>query len=102
MRLQTDVLAGPIKMRLNVHFNPDEVNPRNKPFIVKAFIKTTEGVEPIPIFHKLNQGALSVHVDVPDMDTPFFITFETPKGTWKTDDYSIKETPATAHKQVLE
>jgi len=36
------------------------------------------------------------------METPFFIRFETPKGTWKTDDHSIREASATARKQELE
>ncbi|MGH8509039.1 MAG: hypothetical protein ACREVH_10020 [Gammaproteobacteria bacterium] len=100
--LQAGAPSGPIAMRLNVHFEPDDVNPRNPQFNVKAFIKTSKGVEPIPILHKVSEGALSVRVNVPDMDTPFFIVFETPKGTWKTDDYSITEALATARKQELQ
>jgi hypothetical protein len=90
---------GPITMRLNVHFEPDEVNPRNPQFRVSAFMKTPEGLKPIKILPKVSEGALSVNVTVPDMDTPFFIIFETPKGTWRTDDHSIKEAAATARKQ---
>jgi hypothetical protein len=94
--------AGPVKVRLNVNFEPNEVNPRNPNFKPKAFIKTPEGDKPVPIQCAVREGALSVHVDVPDMETPFFIVFETPKGIWMTDDYSIKEAPATARKQGME
>jgi hypothetical protein len=94
--LHTGATSGPITMRLNVHFLPDEVNPRNPMFIAKAFLKTSKGNEPLPLIHKLNEGALSVQVTVPDMATPFFIVFETPKGIWQTDDFSVQETGATA------
>ncbi len=90
---------GPVTMRLNVHFEPDEVNPRNRQFSAKAFLKTAKGVEPIEIVPTLSEGALSVQVKLPDMETPFFVIFETPKGVWKTDDHSIRETAATARKQ---
>jgi hypothetical protein len=90
---------GPVTMRLNVHFEPDEVNPRNPQFSAKAFLKTARGVEPIEIVPTLSEGALSVQVKLPDMETPFFVIFETPKGVWKTDDHSIRETAATARKQ---
>jgi len=91
---------GPVTMRLNVHFDPDEVNPRNPQFSAKAFLKTANGVEPVPIRPPVvSEGALSVQVNVPDMETPFFVIFETPKGIWKTDDHSIRETAATARKQ---
>lgn len=91
---------SPITMRLNVHFDPNEVNPRNPQFTAKAFIKTT-GNDPqaIPIVTKVSAGGLSVHLEVPDMETPFFIVFETPRGTWKTDDFSIHEAAAVARKQ---
>lgn len=100
--LHSAARLGPITMRLNVHFDPDEVNPRNPRFAVKAFIKTPKGVEPIPIIYKVSEGALSVDVNVPDVNAPFFITFETPTGTWKTDDFSMKEAVATARKQEVE
>ncbi len=93
------LLARPVTMRLNVHFEPDEVNPRNPQFSANAFIKTPGGVQRIPIVTKLSEGALSVRLDVPDMETPFFIVFETPRGTWKTEDHSIHEAAATARKQ---
>lgn len=94
--------TGPIPMRLNIHFVPDEVNPRNPDFKAEAYLKTAEGSKPIPIVHQVSEGALSIKVTVPDMETPFFIVFETPKGTWKTDDYSVQETRAAARKQELE
>ena len=90
---------GPVTMRLNVHFDPDEVNPRNPQFSAKAYLKTENGVKLVPITFKVSEGALSVQVNVPDMETPFFVIFETPKGVWKTDDHSIRETAATARKQ---
>lgn len=91
--------TGPITMRLNVHFEPNEVNPRNPQFSPKAFIKTPTGVEPIPIVATVSEGALSARLTVPDTETPFFIVFETPRGIWKTDDHSIQEIPTTARKQ---
>lgn len=90
---------GPVTMRLNVHFDPDEVNPRNPHFKAKAFLKTANGVERIPIVSTLSEGALSVQINVPDMETPFFVIFETPKGIWKADDHSIREATATARRQ---
>jgi hypothetical protein len=94
--------TGPITMRLNVHFEPAEVNPKNPQFTPLAFIKTPAGEKSVPVVTKVSEGALSVQVNVPDMETPFFIRFETPKGTWKTDDHSIREASATARKQELE
>jgi hypothetical protein len=98
---QPDTTVGPISVRLNVHFEPNEVNPRHPDFRIKAYIKTRKGPEPIDFVHVLKQGALSVELDVPDMETPFFIVFETPRGTWLTDDFSIHETAATARRQVI-
>jgi len=100
--LQTAAHTGPITMRLNVHFDPAEVNPRNPQFSPTAFIKTPKGDKVVPIVTKLSEGALSVQVNVPDMETPFFIVFQTPRGIWKTDDHSIRESAATARKQVQE
>ena len=88
-----------ITMRLNVNFEPNEVNPRNPNFKLRAFIKTPKGNEPVPFVSKVEEGALSIQVIVPDMQTPFFIVFDTPKGTWQTDDYSVTEAHAVAHKQ---
>lgn len=88
-----------ITMRLNVHFDPDEVNPRNPQFDAAAFIKRPEGMQPVPIVAQVSEGALSVRLEVPDMETPFFIVFKTPKGIWKTDDHSVREAVATARKQ---
>ena len=41
--------GGPLTMRLNVHFDPDEVNIRHSEFKAWAFIKTLNGDRPIPI-----------------------------------------------------
>ena len=98
---QPGTIAGPISVRLNVHFEPNEVNPRHPDFGIKAYIKTRSGPKPIDYVHTLRQGALSVELDVPDMETPFFIVFETPRGTWQTDDFSIHETAATAHRKGI-
>jgi len=100
--LQTAAHTGPITMRLNVNFDPAEVNPRNPQFSPQAFIKTPKGDKLVPVLTTLSEGALSVQVNVPDMETPFFIVFQTPRGIWKTDDHSIRESAATARKQVQE
>ena len=99
---QTGGTTNPIPMRVNVNFDPNDVNPRNPDFRLRAFIKTLKGNQPIPVVPKLEEGALSIKLDVPDMETPFFIVFETPKGTWQTDDYSVTEAHAVAHKQGQE
>src|SRR5215813_14156969 len=44
--------------------------------------------KPIPSVPKLEPGGVSVRVKVPDMETPFFVVFTSPKGIWQTDDYS--------------
>ena len=88
--------GGPLTMRLNVHFDPDEVNPRHSEFKARAFIKTLNGDRPIPIVYELAEGALSVRLQLPDKETPFYVVFETPKGTWKTDDHNMEEAPTTA------
>lgn len=98
--VQQPVAANkPITMRLNVNFDPNEVNPQNPKFRPIAFIKTPTGNQAIPVVSKVEEGALSIQVQVPDMDTPFFIVFNTPKGVWQTDDYSVTEAHAVAHKQ---
>jgi hypothetical protein len=94
--------SNPIDMRLNVHFDPNDVNPRNPKFRTEAYIKTADGSRQIPVVATVVEGALSIRVMVPNMDTPFFLVFRTPTGTWQTDDYSIKEAPAVAHKQGQE
>ncbi len=97
---QTTTFTGPVPVRLNVHFEPNEVNPRHPDFKIQAFIKTTKGPKPVDCVHLLKEGALTVEMTVPNMDTPFFIAFETPRGTWLTDDFSVHETAATARRQV--
>jgi hypothetical protein len=95
--------SKPITMRLNVNFDPNEVNPRNPNFKLRAFIKTPNGNQPIRCVPTIKEGGLSIQViGVPDMETPFFIVFDTPKGVWQTDDYSITEAHAVAHKQGQE
>ena len=91
--------AKAIEVRLNVHFEPDEVNPQHSNFNVTAYIKTSEGAKLIPAVDKVQEGSVSVTLEVPDMQTPFFIVFDTEKGTWRTDDFSIHEATATARKQ---
>lgn len=99
----TGTTSGPIPMRLNVYFEPnDDVNPRNPKFLVRAYIKTPKGNQLINVVQKIEEGSLSITFTVPDMETPFFIVFETPKGVWQTDDYSVTEARAVAHKQVQE
>lgn len=99
---QQQTAVRPVEMRFNVHFDPNEVNPGNPKFSAKAFIKNSQGVEPIPLVTQLKEGGLSVRVTLPDMSTPFFIVFETPKGTWRTDDHSVLEAATTARKQQQE
>lgn len=96
-KLPADPHSGPLTMRLNIHFDPDEVNPRHREFNARAFIKTPKGDQPIPIVHQLSEGALSVRFDIPDRETSFYVVFETPKGTWKTDDHNMEEAPARAY-----
>ena len=96
-----DASSKSIPVKINVHFEPNDVNPRHPDFRIKAYIKTRKGSEPVDFLHTLKQGSLSVNLSVPNMETPFFIVFETPRGTWQTDDFSIHETAATAHKQVI-
>ncbi len=90
--------SGPMHVRLNIHFDPAEVNPRNPNFRARAFIKTATGNQEIPILPTVREGGLSVDVSVPNLETPFFIVFDTPQGTWKTDDHSVRETATTARR----
>jgi hypothetical protein len=99
---QTGGTSNPITMRMNVNFDPNDVNPGNPKVLVRAYIKTPTGNQPIPVVSKLEEGALSITLKVPDMMTPFFIAFETPKGTWQTDDFSVTEAHAVARKQGQE
>lgn len=93
---------SPLDVRLNVSFSPDEVNARSPNFKPEAFMKTPDGNKPIPIVSTVNEGGVSIKLTVPDLDTPFFVVFPTSKGTWQTDDYSVKESRAVAHKQAQE
>ena len=99
--LESEPVAGPMQVRLNVHFDPADVNPRNPNFTARAFIKTPTGDQPIPIVPTVREGSLSVDVSVPNMETPFFIVFDTPRGTWKTDDHSVREAATTARKMDI-
>jgi len=95
---QPGASAGPMHVRLNIHFDPAEVNPRNPKFSARAFIKTATGNREIPIVPEVREGGLLVDVTVPNLETPFFIVFDTPHGTWKTDDHSVREAATTARK----
>ena len=95
-----DPTTGPFDVRLNVHFEPNEVNPRNPSVKARVFIKTPEGDMEIDKVPKVAEGALSVSFEIPDMETPYFIRFETPDGVWVTDDHSIRESAATARRQA--
>ena len=97
--LKDTYLTGPINMRLNVNFDPNEVNPTNPNFKAEAFLKTAGGDKPIPIFYTVSKGSLSVKVDIPNNEAWFYIRFNTPNGIWKTEDHSVCETWSTAHKQ---
>ena len=90
--------ANPITMRLNVSFEPNEVNAKNPQVQAKAFIKTPNGPVPIALVQKVSEGAVSIQLEVPDMETPFFVVFNTPAGVWTTDDFSVKETKVIARK----
>lgn len=85
-----------IDMHLYVAFDP-EVNARN--LTAQAFIKTRDGTKAIPSIPILGDGGFSINLTVPDMETPFFITFTSPKGVWQTPDRTVRETRATAHLQ---
>jgi hypothetical protein len=95
---QPGASVGPMHVRLNIHFDPAEVNPRNPKFGARAFMKTATGNREIPMVSEVREGALLVKVTVPNLETPFFIVFDTPQGTWKTDDHSVSETATTARK----
>lgn len=62
---QPGALNGPMHVRLNIHFDPAEVNPRNPKFKARAFIKTATGNQEIPILPTVREGGLSVDVTVP-------------------------------------
>jgi hypothetical protein len=88
----------PTKMRLDVNFDPDEVNPRRKDFEVRAYVRTKQGNLPIPVIHQVTQGGVTVTVELPDMETPFFVEFQTAGKNWTTDDFSVREAKAIARK----
>lgn len=90
------------KMRLDVNFDPDEVNPRRKDFAVRAYLRTKEGNVPIAVVPQVTQGGVTVTVDLPDMETPFFVEFQTAGKNWTTDDFSVREAKAIARKQEEE
>lgn len=101
--LQPDTVEGPMHMKLNIHFEPPEVNPKHPKFEVKAFIKTMKGEERgLPVRSRVMEGSLFVELEVPDKNSPFFLEFKTPKGIWKTDDHSVQEAAAKAYKVVSE
>ena len=88
----------PTRMRLNVNFDPDEVNPRRKDFAVRAFLRTKQGNVPIAVVPQVTQGGVTVIVDLPDTETPFFVEFQTAGKNWTTDDFSVREAKAIARK----
>ena len=95
---QAPVSVRPVAMRLDVRFDPDEVNPRRKDFEVHAYVRTKQGNLPIPVVHQVAQGAVTVTVELPDMETPFFVEFQTAGKNWTTDDFSVREAKAIARK----
>jgi hypothetical protein len=98
----TETRNQPITVEINVNFKPNIVNPRHPEFKITAYIKTPKGNRPIKYIDTVKQGALSIKLDVPDMKTPIFLVFETHKGTWQTDDFSVNEMAAMAHKLVIQ
>lgn len=95
---------GPTRIKLNVNFDPDKVNPRNPDFKVTAFMKVMgkEQTEEksLPVRSTVEEGSVAIEVQVPDRETPFYVRFSTPQGTWKTDDHSAAKGKAMAYQIV--
>jgi hypothetical protein len=89
--------SGPNALRLNVYFDPP-TNPNQEGFMVRAFVRGPNGeVQPATVLrHRVTVGGLSVYLELPDGNTPFFAEFGTPTEIWRTEDYSINEPNAVA------
>ena len=96
------ISSNPITMKMTVNFDPNDVDPDNPNVHVLAYIKTPTGNKQIDVVPELEEGGFFVTLTVPDMVTPFFIKFETPKGTWQTTDFSVTEAHAVAKKRGLQ
>lgn len=86
-------------VRLNISFDPDEVNPRDPDLQVMAYKQPINGDPvPLPVRKGVEQGGIYVDLEPPDMETPFFVVIQSPNGTWKTEDISLKNSYPMAYK----
>ncbi len=88
-----------VHVKLQLNFNPNELNPRQPGLRVVGYIKTGDGRKvPVPIRHGIDPGGIYVEADL-DVRTPFFVEIRTPeRQVWKTDDYSVTRAYLTAYK----
>ena len=101
--LQAESMANqPVVMKLNIHFDPPEVNVKSPRFEVGAYMKTMAGEKRLPVLKRVMEGSLWIELKLPTRTTPFFLVFTTPRGVWKTDDHSVHEAAARAYKIVDE
>ena len=91
--------AAPIRIRLDLQFDP-AINPKAPGVSVKAISRVGDGTEKsLPLLRKgVDPGGLYVETELPDLQTPVFIEVETPKGVWKTDDFSLARSNLRATK----
>lgn len=89
--------AAPVLIRVNLEFEP-EVNVRAPGVRVRAVMKAPDGSErQLPLIRQgTESGGMYVDAELPDTQTPIFLEIETPKGIWKTDDFSISKSRVRA------
>jgi hypothetical protein len=89
--------AAPMHVRLNLEFDPNEVNARAPGLTVRGFVKAIDGREqPLSLRHGIDVGSMYVEAELPDITTPIFVEVQTPRGVWKTDDFSLAQSRVRA------
>lgn len=94
-----DIADSIPNIRMNIRFEPDDVNPRDPRLKVTAFKKAIEGGRvPLLLRQGVEHGSIYVDLKPPDLETPFFVVIESTGGTWQTEDISLKHSFPTAYR----
>jgi hypothetical protein len=59
--------------------------------------KAIDGREqPLSLRHGIDVGSMYVEAELPDITTPIFVEVQTPRGVWKTDNFSLAQSRVRA------
>jgi hypothetical protein len=95
------VEAKAMPVHFNLRFDPDEVNIASPEVRVVGWVKTIRGGEQTidQLRQGKEQGSMYIDMEVSDPTQKMYFVVRTPRGTFKTEDFSVSNARLTAYKQ---